>query len=167
MKRLLKIVFILGFTFVFTNCEKDDICDPNLSTTPRLIIEFYSQQNQSVRREVSNLAVKAPEISKFMLFNGVNKIELPLKTFQTNTVFEFTINSTATDGTLNMDIVEFNYATQDIYVSRACGFKTYYDLSTSEGIEINPGTDLEWIKSSTIVKTKIESENDVHIKLFF
>jgi hypothetical protein len=52
-------------------------------------------------------------------------------------------------------------------VSRACGFKTYYDLSTSEGIEINPGTDLEWIKSSTIVKTKIESENDVHIKLFF
>ena len=77
------------------------------------------------------------------------------------------VNGRTTGRGPNSDIVEFNYATQDIYVSRACGFKTYYDLSTSEGIEINPGTDLEWIKSSTIVKTKIESENDVHIKLFF
>lgn len=166
MKKLLKIVFILGFTFVFTNCEKDDICDPSLVTTPRIIIEFFSQQNPSVPRIVTNLSVKAPEIEESMFFSGTNKVELPLKTFENNTAFEFTINSNATDGSMNMDIVHFNYTTQDIYVSRACGFKTNYDLSQTQGIVIDTDTN-NWIKNKTIVKTKIESENDVHIKLFF
>ena len=166
MKRLLKIVFLLLLPFGLTNCEKDDICDPSLSTTPRLIIEFYSEQNPSVPRIVNNLSVKAPEIAESMIFTGVNKIELPLKTFENNTIYEFTINSTATDGSLNKDIVQFNYTTQDIYVSRACGFKTYYDLNPTQGINIQPDSD-NWIQNRTIVKTKIESENDVHIKLFY
>lgn len=166
MKRLLKIIFIFGFIFAFTNCEKDDICDPSLTTTPRIVIEFFSNQNQSVPRVVTNLTVKDPNITDSMFFNGVNKIELPLKTFEFTTTFEFTINSTATNGTKNTDTIHFNYTTQDIYVSRGCGFKTFYDLSTNQGIEIEIDTD-NWIKEKTIVKTKIESENDVHIKLFF
>lgn len=171
MKRLLKIVFILGFTFVFTNCEKDDICDPSLVTTPRIIIEFFSQQNPSVPRIVTNLTVIAPEfvgllLPEPMVFTNTNRVEIPLKTFQNSTTFEFTINSNATDGTKNKDIVHFNYTTQDIYVSRACGFKTNYDLSQNLGVVVDPDTE-NWIKNKTIVKTKIESENDVHIKLFF
>lgn len=166
MKRLLKIVPLLLILLGLTTCEKDDICDPTLSTTPRLIIEFYSIQNPSVRLNVINLSVKDPDIVESMLFNGVNKIELPLKTFEETTTFEFTINSTATDGSLNKDIVHFNYTKQDIYVSRACGFKTYYDLNPTEGIDVQTDDD-NWIKDKTILKTKIESENDVHIKLFF
>lgn len=166
MKRFLKIVLVLLFTLGLTNCEKDDICDPNLTTTPRLVIEFYSQQNQSVLRSVTNLSVKSPDVTGAMLFNGVSKIEIPLKTFQNNTTFEFTLNSTATDGTINKDTLHFNYTTQDIYVSRACGFKTNYDLSQTVGAQIVTDED-NWIKNKTIIKTKIESENDVHIKLFF
>lgn len=166
MKRFLKIVLVLLFAFGLTNCEKDDICDPNLTTTPRLVIEFYSQQNQSVLRSVTNLSVKSPDVTGAMLFNGVSKIEIPLKTFQNNTTFEFTLNSTATDGTINKDTLHFNYTTQDIYVSRACGFKTNYNLSQNSGIQIVTDED-NWIKNKTIIKTKIESENDVHIKLFF
>jgi hypothetical protein len=167
MKRLLKIVLIVGFTFVFTNCEKDDICDPNVTTTPRVVIEFYSIEFPSVLLPVTNLSVKDPNITEAMLFNGVSKIELPLKTFQDTTTFEFTINSTATNVTKNTDVVVFNYATRDIYVSRACGFKTYYDLSSGEeGIVIQADSN-NWIKNKTIVNTQIESENDVHIKLFY
>jgi hypothetical protein len=166
MKRLLKIVLIVGFTFVFTNCEKDDICDPNVTTTPRVVIEFYSIEFPSVLLPVTNLSVKDPNITEAMLFNGVSKIELPLKTFQDTTTFEFTINSTATNGTKNTDVVVFNYATRDIYVSRACGFKTYYDLNGTEGLVIQTDAN-NWIKNKTIVNTQIESENDVHIKLFY
>ena len=171
MKRLLKIVLIVGFTFVLTNCEKDDICDPNLTTTPRVIIEFYSIQNPSVLLPVTNLSVIAPEFTGLtepepMTFTNTSKIELPLKTFQDTTTFEFTINSTATNGTNNTDVVVFNYTRRDIYVSRACGFKTYYDLSGDTGIVIQTDAN-NWIKNKTIVNTQIESENDVHIKLFY
>lgn len=168
MKRLLKIVFLLLLPFGLTNCEKDDICDPNLTTTPRVVIEFYSIEFPSVLLPVTNLSVKDPNIIEAMLFNGVSKIELPLKTFQNTTTFEFTINSAATNGTKNTDVVVFNYATRDIYVSRACGFKTYYDLSggEEEGIVIQADSN-NWIKNKTIVNTQIESENDVHIKLFY
>lgn len=166
MKKFLKMVFIFTFILALTNCEKDDICDPTLATTPRLIIEFYSDINPSVTRPVTDLIVKAPEVATAMFFSGVSKIELPLKTFENSSSFEFTINSNATDGSMNKDTVHFNYTTQDIYVSRGCGFKTYYDLSQTSGIVIDTDAD-NWIKDKTIVITKIESENDVHIKLFF
>ena len=166
MKQYLKIVIVLLFTFGLTNCEKDDICDPNLTTTPRVVIEFYSIQNPSILLPVTNLSVKDPTITGELLFNGVSKIELPLKTFEDLTTFVFTISSTATNGSLNQDTLYFNYTRQDIYVSRACGFKTYYDLNGSEGLVIQTDS-INWIKDKTIVNTKIESENDVHIKLFY
>jgi hypothetical protein len=168
MKRFTKIVFLLLIPFGLTNCEKDDICDPNLTTTPRLIIEFFSVVNPSVPRDVTNLAVKAPEVEESMLFTGTNKIAIPLKTFTNTTTFVFTLNSGATNGSLNEDVVTFNYNTEDIYVSRACGFKTYYDLFSQQGqgIQITPDSN-NWIKDPTILRTKIDSENDVHIKLFF
>lgn len=166
MKRFLKIVFLLLIPFGLTNCEKDDICDPNLITTPRLIIEFYSIQNPSVLLPVTNLSVKDPNITGVLLFNGVSKIEIPLKTFEDITTFLFTINSTSTNASLNEDTLHFNYTRQDIYVSRACGFKTNYDLSGDEGIVIQTDAN-NWIKNKTIINTKIESENDVHIKLFY
>ena len=166
MNRLLKIVLLLLFTFGLTNCEKDDICDPSLSTTPRVVIEFYSIQNPSVLLPVTNLSVKDPNITEAMLFNGVSKIELPLKTFEDLTTFEFTINSTATNDSKNSDTVKFNYTRRDIYVSRACGFKTYYNLNGNDGLLIQTDAN-NWIKDKTIINTQIESENDVHIKLFY
>ena len=49
MKKI--ISFLLLFAFGLSGCEKDDICDANTPTTPRLIISFYDYNNPTVKKE--------------------------------------------------------------------------------------------------------------------
>jgi len=117
-----KLFLIVGLTTLFSACEKDDICAPGTPTTPRLIIEFYNNENPAILRNVTDLRVKNPSQDNFMSFTNTSKIEIPLKTFEDVTILEFTLNANATDVSNNTDLVEINYTRQAIYVSRACGF---------------------------------------------
>lgn len=154
------IVLVLG-------CEKDDICtEPN--TTPRLIIDFYDSQNTSVLKQVANLEVIGEGANSTLSFNLVTRIELPLKTNENFTQYSLNINSTSSTLS-NIDILRFNYTRNDIYVSRGCGFKTNFELNLFEGIvKSNPADDDEyWIENIELIKNKIDSEDDVHIKMYF
>ncbi|MDD5151653.1 MAG: hypothetical protein PHC28_14440, partial [Flavobacterium sp.] len=55
MKKI--IILLLIATFSFSSCEKDDICDANTSTTPRLVIDFYDITTPSLLKKVTNLKV--------------------------------------------------------------------------------------------------------------
>jgi hypothetical protein len=168
MKRYIKLFVVLGLAVLCTDCEKDDICAPGTPTTPRLVIEFYNNENPAILRNVTDLKVKNPEQETFMSFNNTSKIEIPLRTFEDFTVYEFTINSNATGISNNTDRIQINYTRDDIYVSRACGFKTFFELNPIVGFDVEPGTDdILWIKAQNVVKTKIDNENEIHIKLFF
>ena len=166
MKKLLSIVVLCLFLY---GCEKDDICTPETPTTPRLIIEFYSIVNTSVPKEVANLEVKGEGASSVINFNLVSKIELPLKTNEDVTNYNFTINSTSETPVFNVDKIEINYTRKDIYISRACGFKTYFSLNLLNPIiQTNPADDsVLWIKNIEIIKNNIENEEDVHVKMYF
>jgi hypothetical protein len=165
MKRLLFLVVLL---FLFQGCEKDDICTPKTPTTPRLIIEFYDSVNTSVKKVVANLKAEGEGADTALTFDLVSTIELPLKTNEDFTQYKLTINSTsATEA--NIDSIRINYTRNDIYISRACGFKTNFDLNLFNPIEnTNPIGDPEfWIETIEIIKNKIETEDDVHIKMYF
>ena len=166
MKKLLSIVVLCLFLY---GCEKDDICTPETPTTPRLIIEFYSIVNTSVLKEVANLEVKGEGASSVINFNLVSKIELLLKTNEDVTNYNFTINSTSETPVFNVDKIEINYTRKDIYISRACGFKTYFSLNLLNPIiQTNPADDsVLWIKNIEIIKNNIENEEDVHVKMYF
>ncbi|MDD2986358.1 DUF6452 family protein [Flavobacterium sp.] len=166
MKKLLSIVVLCLFLY---GCEKDDICTPETPTTPRLIIEFYSIVNTSVPKEVANLEIKGEGASSVINFNLVSKIELPLKTNEDVTSYNFTINSTSETPVFNVDKIEINYTRKDIYISRACGFKTYFSLNLLNPIiQTNPADDsVLWIKNIEIIKNNIENEEDVHVKMYF
>lgn len=166
MKKLLSIVVLCLFLY---GCEKDDICTPETPTTPRLIIEFYSIVNTSVPKEVANLEVKGEGASSVINFNLVSKIELPLKTNEDVTNYNFTINSTSEAPVFNVDKIKINYTRKDIYISRACGFKTYFSLNLMNPIiQTNPADDsVLWIKNIEIIKNNIENEEDVHVKMYF
>ena len=169
MKNNLKIFFLLLITCFFSSCEKDDICAEGTPTTPRLIIEFYSQENNTVRKLVANLKVQGEGASTTLDFNQVDTIELPLKTNENFTKYSMNINSTASTISNNTDLIRFNYTVNDIYVSRACGFKSFFNLNLANGvINTNPEDDTEfWIKNIEIVKSNVETEEDVHIKMYF
>ena len=171
MKRILALLLI---TICFSSCEKDDICAEE--TTPRLILEFYDVNNLTVKKNVTSLKVTG-YISDTVLnpiplatFNAVNKIELPLRITEDVTKYSLILNSTSTSVTPNTDILQFNYTRQNVYVSRACGYKTIFTLNNSPigVIQTDAATpDLFWMQDINIQTTNITTENEVHIKVFF
>lgn len=178
MKKIILLVFALALSF--SGCEKDDICDANTSTTPRLVISFYDFLNPSVLKNVTNLKVVGEGMTEGIVFNAAtgnnqyvtngNTISIPLKTVGTSTSFSFTLNSGSTNPALvNVDNLKFNYTTQELFVSRACGYKTLFTLDP-----INPYThtdaavaDKKWIAYISVEKSNLENENETHIKIFF
>ena len=153
------------------SCEKDDICDPSTPTTPRLTIEFYNNLTAvPTLKNISNLRITAPLVVAGINYSDVSKISVPLKINGDITVLNF-IQNGATPSNLddNLDVLTFNYARKSIYVSRACGFKTNFSLNTTNGIVRTEGiaNDGFWIQGIQIVKSEIENEKDVHVKIFF
>ena len=165
-----KIYLLLAIAFAFSSCEKDDICDANTSTTPRLIIQFYDSVNTTELKNVSNLQVTGVGLATpLAVFNGVSTIELPLKTDAATTKYSLILNSNSTTGTNNEDFLEFNYTSQPIFVSRACGFKSVFALNPTNGVvQTNAAAPGEsWILGMTIQTNTIETENETHIKIYF
>ena len=165
-----KILVLLLLTLSFSGCEKDDICVDD--TTPRLVLEFYDDANPANTKNVTNLKIKGEgAVGDLDLgnFSGVSKIELPLKNTADMTKYSLILNSTSTTGTNNEDFLQFDYTRQNVYVSRACGYKTIYELNSPNGLTHTDAAtpDLLWIRNISIQTNNIETENEVHIKIYF
>lgn len=164
-----KIIALLFITVAFSGCEKDDICTEE--TTPQLVVDFYDISNPSVLKNVVNLKIK--EVGQTLdlgTYNGVSKIKLPLKINDTTTKYSFILNSTSTTIAPNEDFLQFNYTTQNIFVSRACGYKTTFTLNAVPNgvVKTDASTpDTYWIQDINILTTNIATENATHIKIYF
>ena len=168
----------LALALFFSSCEKDDICDANTATTPRLVIQFYDFANPSVLKNVTNLKVVGAGMTDGIIFNPTaadeskylangSKISIPLKTNDVTTSYTFTLNSGNSNPALvNVDDIKFDYTKNDIFVSRACGFKTIFTLNPTNPYTHTIATD-KWIKYISVEKSNIENENETHIKIFF
>jgi hypothetical protein len=138
LKPLLVAAFLLAALFI--SCERDDICPGNTATTPKLIIEAYDATINENKKNVFGLRVRG--IGNDFALDGYDifttgSIILPLRTDTIATQYslrkETTINNNGTpddssddfyDG--NQDIITINYTTEEVYVSRACGYKTIF-----------------------------------------
>ncbi len=166
MKKILPLILVLSMSF--SSCEKDDICDATTATTPKLIIEFYDVLHPTVLKNVTNLAVKEVGSTAIIGFVSESKIQLPLKTNEDITKYSLILNST--DVTIdNEDFLQFNYTRQNIFVSRACGYKTIFTLDpTTPFIKTETSTpDGYWIQNITVATSNITTENETHIKIYF
>ena len=164
MKRIIALLLII---LTFSSCEKDDICTEE--TTPRLILEFYDISNPANLKNVVNLKVKGVgQTADLGTYNAVSKIQLPLKIDGTTTKYSLILNSL--DTTPNEDFLQFDYTTQNVYVSRACGYKTTFTLNGSPNGVIKTDAaipDSFWIQDINIQTTNITTENETHIKIYF
>lgn len=162
-----KILFLLFIIITFSGCEKDDICIDE--TTPRLILEFYDISNPSNLKSVVNLLITGEGQTALGTFNGVSKIELPIDITEDTTQYSLILNSTSLTGA-NEDSLKFNYTRQNVFVSRACGYKTIFELNAfPTGVIKTDGAipDGFWIQDINILTTNIETENEIHIKILF
>ena len=177
MRKFSSILLVLLVAVSFWNCEKDDICADGNSDTPFMVIEFYDSANPAVLKNVTNLKVLLNGTTTAVVFNKAlesgnparylsndNKIAIPLNTSAIQSAFEFKLNA---ENTLeNSDMIKFNYAKSDVYISRACGYKTVFQLDPTNPVEFTPiGT--SWIQNIEVSQPNILNENEVHVKIYF
>ena len=164
MKQLFLLLLLSVF---FSSCEKDDICDVNTLTTPKVVIEFYDIANPTTLKNVTNLGVIAPGFTNGFGFTATSKIKVPLKTFQDTSILYFIKNGSidpTTDD--NLDEITFNYSRKTVFVSRACGYKTLFTLNTTNPITVTPDSN-NWIQNVIVSQPIIENEDETHIKIYF
>lgn len=167
MKKLFILIAIFLVASFFWNCEKDDICDQNTSTTPRLIIHFYDAANPTLEKNITNLkATGTGSTEDPFVFTGVSEIELPLKTTEDTTTYSLIINSTSTTFD-NEDFLTFHYARNEIFVSRACGYKTVFQLDPTTPFVQDVTADGVWMQTIQVTQPNVQNEDEVHISVLY
>jgi hypothetical protein len=149
------------------HCEKDDICDENTVTTPRLVVHFYDQANPTQSKNVSNLMVIGDgQADTLATFNSVSEILLPLRTTDDTTGYTLTLNSTS--DVANADHLTFSYSRQNLYVSRACGYKTIFHLDDANPVvREDSGGDGLWIAQLNVEQPDVMNETDIDISIYY
>lgn len=179
MKKIVTLLILISFAS--SSCEKDDICDSSTSTTPRLVIDFYNYTNPTVKKNVTDLKVIGEGMITGIVFspgatgeaqylaNG-STISIPLKTEANTTTYNFILNSGNSNATLiDTDAITFNYSRNNVFVSRACGFKTLFSFESINPFVHSavPVSKEKWMKAVFIQKSNIDNENETHIKVYF
>ncbi len=158
--------FIFTLVFFAMSCEKDDICVEG--DTPLLIIRFYDAAEPETSKSVSNLRViglnQSDPVDTFADRTTLDSIAIPLRINQPDTEFLFISDSADEDDleTGNIDTLRFSYSTQEVFVSRACGFIANYDELSET---LSPDSD-NWIQSIEIITPTINSFESAHVEIF-
>ncbi len=168
MKKSILYSLFLLMTF---SCEKDDICPADTPTTPQLIIRFYDKDSPEEFKSVTTLRVIGDgQTEPLSTVNRIttDSIAIPLRISETTTIFRM-ISDSADDEmgmeTGNEDSITFSYQTEEVFVSRACGYKTVYSDLTIE--IINEGVD-NWmdIALSEVVNNAVTNQGAAHVKIY-
>jgi len=164
MKKILCSVILMALAFsLLASCERDDICAAATPTTPKLVVEFFSADNPGQNRNVSNLAITEINVEDTLRFTGTSEISIPLRTDAIETTYIFNINSEAASGG-RIDTLTFSYATEELYVNRACGFKVNFIDFRVRQANNNP---LSWIQDLVINEIIIENESETHLSITY
>ncbi|MCB0399196.1 MAG: hypothetical protein KDD26_06130 [Winogradskyella sp.] len=179
------VVSVIYFTtlVLFQNCERDDICAESTPTTPRLLVEFYDVNEPDELKPVTRLTVYGEGLADnptddntegTLVYNtNSTAMELPLlienedEVTTTRFILEkdtnLRLDSNASTNS-NIDIIEIEYTTTFEYVSRACGYKSVFNLIN---VTVNPdGDDADlWIQNEEILEVLVENESTVHVRI--
>lgn len=159
-----KLCFVMFLiSMVTASCEPDDICASSTPTTPKLVIRFYDSSNPNEFKVVENLAIQGVGNELIYSVSSTDSIAIPLKSQDTTTSYLLTKNYSdpATEDS-NTDQINLVYTTEQIYVSRACGFKVQYKLN-QPALETDSNG---WIQTIEIPSSLIENETKAHVKIY-
>jgi len=165
LKMILLFFLLAGFSI---GCEKDDICAEDV-TTPRLVITFLNITDRTSLKPVNNLEVRGVGMADSLaVFNGASTISIPLKTGSDFTEYSFELFSNNPDF-LNADLIRFNYIRNEIFVSRACGYKTLFTFDENAPFLLTDSAPPStfWIKEITIEQSDIVNENETHVNIYY
>ena len=150
-------VFGLLLVLFFVACDKDDVCIQEL-VTPRMNMVFLSAEtNEQAPVDTLKVIRLSDGVSRRINSDSIS-VDSVLATlditFDTSTfIFEYP-NSQS-------DTVVLNYQRSDMFVNKACGFKTLFS-----NLAIQNHTTNKIIRIQVNEQT-IESEGDRHLLIYF
>lgn len=167
IKRTFKILFSLSICFcALFSCTQDDICTEG--DTPLLIIVFFDAENPTERLSVPQLRIVENSTNEIIntfidRSSGLDSIAIPLQINAPETEFTFIIDS-ENDGDIdvgNLDILSFNYRTEQRFISTGCGFvANFNDLSQ----DLTPDGN-NWIQAVSVLEPNVEDLNSIHVQI--
>ena len=150
-----KIWFFFLVLFLSASCEPDDVCSEANPSTPQLVFRLYNSSQPSEFKAVDTLQVFGLGEEIPLEFINTDSIALPLQVSAEKINLDFTLSDRGTER------LEIDYQTQDIYLSRACGFQTTFQIHT---IEVDQHAN--WINPIEIVTNEVIIDTLAHVKIF-
>ena len=154
------IIFSLIFFLFYNSCEKDDICLSDTPTSPRLIVKMVDKDNPDLYKSANNLLIKVVDNDSINTQSS-DSIILNLNPYKNYTQFEFILNQGSENE--NIDTLQINYSLNNIYIDRACGYKTSFIFNSNALTLINEKNN--WIESYLILKDTIINEEQAHMAI--
>jgi len=138
---------------LFSACEKDDIClEP---ATPKLVIRFYDIANPDEFKAVEDLQIVLDSQSDTIKFGTKDSIAIPLDVNNNSCQYKFITGT-------NPDVLFFTYQREDVFISKTCGYKTYFHQLA---VDIQPDAD-NWIRQIEIIHNSVTIDTIAHVKVY-
>ena len=149
------------------SCERDEICLEDI--TPKLVIRFYNANIPEEVKSVLNLKVEIEgidgEYTNETITVFTDSIAIPLVVTESKTRFILTLPADESAGTKdNIDTISLVYTQQDVFISRACGYKTIFNNVKGSLVT----DDDNWIKAieAQVDPLQIIDENAAHVQIY-
>lgn len=142
---------------VFLNygCEPDDVCSEANPSTPQLVFRLYNSSQPSEFKAVDTLRIMSLGDQAPLEFINTDSIVVPLQVNASKINADLTISDGVTDR------IEIDYLTKDVYLSRACGFQSTFQI---ESIAVDQPS--SWINSIEIVTNEVIIDTLAHVKIY-
>ncbi|SEQ37905.1 hypothetical protein SAMN05421824_1492 [Hyunsoonleella jejuensis] len=158
---IILLVFIVAVTQV--SCERDDLCPETTQTTARLVMEAFDVSLPDDSKNIFGLRIEGIDdegngIGVLDDYNVVtsSNLVLPLRTDEDVTKYklhrDYTEDDDGNPNGGNEDIITITYIREEVFVSRACGYRTIFN-NVQIRVDVEDLDDDEWIRS-------IQTEND-------
>ncbi|RMA64147.1 DUF6452 family protein [Ulvibacter antarcticus] len=158
-----KLILLLVVVLSLNGCTRDDLCSGETQTTPLLVITFKDITNPSEAKQVTNLKIETDYLTRTTVLTTTttDSIGIPLRPAADTVRYRLIKNA----GTTNelIDVYSFIYTRENIYINRACSFKTVYNSLSLELENDNPEN---WIQSIEQINTTVADETQAHITIF-
>ncbi len=153
-----KIFYLLGLVTLLTSlssCEEKTICD--LSTDAPLRANFYSILNDTLEVDtlVESITVVGVGNSDSLVegLSSQNGVNFTLNPFEDLTSFHLILDGVS-------DTITISYDRELELVSELCGFITTFDIRKLQST-------YHYIDSVALINTKVRTENEQHVKIYF
>ena len=157
---LRKLIFL--YFLGLLSCEKDDICLEGTPGTPRIIVLFKDYEDPIRSKAVNELTIKGlNQDSNYQIFSG-DSIAIPLRNNVYITQYKLVLNAD-TENQIS-DSLQINHRKFDIYINRACGYKSNYIFGNPPYYILTKGNG--WIKNIEIINDTITDEKSSHLAIY-